>query len=292
MLAVEVPYRDLVFPLYRTDKIDGIRCLTQLPVWKDATCEPVSRALKPIPNRWLSGQLAKLPPYLDGELVAGNTFQETMSNVMTHDGWGFPFKYVVFDHFENPDIGYLKRVAILRQLMKDLPTWVEFLEPAEETSLDSLLNALGEICKKPYPAEGLIVRPSWSPYKYGRSTPKQKWMVKMKLFNDSEARIIGFKEMRVNRNTPEKNELGYQKRATMKDGMFPGNTLGALLVEDLYTGVKFSLGSGFDTLMREGIWDNRESFMGQIVKYKWQIHGTMDKPRIPIFIGIRDSKDM
>jgi DNA ligase-1 len=66
--------------------------------------------------------------------------------------------------------------------------------------------------------------------------------------------------------------------------------MGALVVRDLATGVIFSIGSGFDDALRFTYWLSPP--IGQIVKYKYFPSGSKDKPRFPIFLGIRDEGDM
>ena len=63
------------------------------------------------------------------------------------------------------------------------------------------------------------------------------------------------------------------------------NTLGALLVKDLLTGVEFGIGSGFNDAQRKEIWENRYEWIGKIVKYKHFAVGAVEAPRFPIFIS-------
>lgn len=69
-------------------------------------------------------------------------------------------------------------------------------------------------------------------------------------------------------------------------------TLGSLLVKPFNGGDLFYIGTGFSALDRQAIWDNRESYIGKIVKFKYQKHGTKDRPRIPVFLSFRDPTDM
>lgn len=69
--------------------------------------------------------------------------------------------------------------------------------------------------------------------------------------------------------------------------MVPSNTLGCLLVEDLKSGVKFGIGSGFNDALRDLIWQNREKYLGATVTYKYQTAGAKNAPRFPVFLGFR-----
>lgn len=45
-------------------------------------------------------------------------------------------------------------------------------------------------------------------------------------------------------------------------------------------------------LARRVHWSDRQALIGKTVKFKYQAIGTKDKPRIPVFLGWRDARDM
>ena len=104
--------------------------------------------------------------------------------------------------------------------------------------------------------------------------------------------MVGFEELMHNKNEQTPDHFGRMKRSSHQEFQFPGGTLGSLIVKDRETGVQFKIGSGFTAEQRNEIWANRKNWENQLVKYKWQKHGTKDKPRIPIFLGKRDARDM
>src|SRR5690606_8348078 len=61
--------------------------------------------------------------------------------------------------------------------------------------------------------EGLILRDPNGPYKYGRSTAREGWMLKLKRFKDSEAEVIGVEEEMHNGNEAKVNALGLTERS-------------------------------------------------------------------------------
>lgn len=300
MLAVDLEefptFHSLRYPMLATPKIDGIRCLTMNYPMGNAKCVPVTRSLNRIPNDWIFNAIAKVcPPGFDGEIISGETFHECQSNVMT--GWGFPtFKYLVFDHHTEYARPYRERIKYARKLIDDMgddkPAWLEYLFPETINSTPELLDALGHRVKQGY--EGLIIRNEVAPYKWGRSTKREQGMVKIKLWGDSEAVVLDVVELMRNQNKAVINERGYLERSSHASNLTPGGTMGSLLVEDVYDKCQFNLGTGrgFTDELRQKIWDNREHFIGKIVKYKFQIHGRKDKPRIPSFVGFRDPRDM
>ncbi|MFM7851045.1 MAG: hypothetical protein ACKO96_03815, partial [Flammeovirgaceae bacterium] len=56
--------------------------------------------------------------------------------------------------------------------------------------------------------EGVMIRGLHGPYKQGRATLKQGWLMKLKEFDDDEAVIIGYEEKMKNNNAAQVNELG------------------------------------------------------------------------------------
>ena len=116
--------------------------------------------------------------------------------------------------------------------------------------------------------------------------------MKIKRFEDSEAVIVGFEELLINNNEPFTGELGQTKRQHLQENKSAGGTLGALVVRDIKTDIKFNIGTGFTDQDRECIWANRHNSLGDIVKYKYQPHGSVEKPRSPVFLGFRGKEDM
>jgi DNA ligase-1 len=49
----------------------------------------------------------------------------------------------------------------------------------------------------------------------------------------------------------------------------------------------FKIGTGFDDATRHLLWAQRDELFGRIVKFKSMLHGTLDAPRHPVFLGFR-----
>jgi len=140
--------------------------------------------------------------------------------------------------------------------------------------------------------EGVMVRSLNGLYKHGRATNREANIFKLKRFTDSEAEIIGFEELFKNMNDKQVNELGNSFRSSHKDNMMAMDTLGALVVRDIKTGVEFNVGSGYTQEVRDEIWANRDKYLGKLAKYKHFEVGVKDKPRFPVFIGMRSEIDL
>ena len=272
---------DLEFPCYCTPKFDGIRCI----LWDGIA---VSRNLKPIRNKYVQEMLADLPDGLDGELILQDTknFNEVSSAIMSEEGEP-NFRYVVFDYIS--DKPYLIRMA---QLEVAVPihkfAWPVF--PSKINNIDEFLQFERSMLEAGF--EGIMIRKADGPYKYGRSSAKEGYLLKWKRFTDSEAEVIGFVEQFHNANPKEKDALGNSKRSQHKENLIPEDTLGSLLVRDLKTGIEFSIGTGFDAETRADLWIARDSLVGKIVKYRYQKAGVKEAPRFPVFLGFRHMDDM
>jgi DNA ligase 1 len=275
----------LKFPLLASPKLDGVRCL----ILKGRA---MSRTMKYIPNAHVQKLFGRRSLNgLDGELIVGpatspNVYRDTMSGVMSD--MGKPnVTYYVFDDFTY-DGGFEERLKATKNLeprsniISVKHTYVR--SPNELNALEGKFLAQG--------FEGVMLRHPEGPYKQGRSTLKEGWLLKLKRFVDAEARVVGFRELMHNHNKAVINELGYQERSSKKAHLKPAGVLGALVVKDLTTDVEFEIGSGFNASDRAAIWDHRMKLVGQLVKYKSQPTGVKDRPRFPVFLGWRDRRDL
>ena len=265
-----------------TPKIDGIRALI-------VNGEAVTRSFKIFPNNYIRNTLRKIAiEGMDGEIVVkGKSFNEISGDVMREDGKP-DFVYKVFDICDNPLEPYYSRMEHLSKCPQ-LPH-IEYVLPVIINNETELLAYETKVLSEGY--EGVMLRSPGSPYKYGRSTLKESYLLKLKRFVDNEAIILEVYEKMSNQNEAEKDAFGRTKRSTALSGQIPADTLGGFRVKDLKSGIEFGIGSGFDDRLREEVWSHRENYIGKIVKYKSQKIGEKDAPRFPVFLGFRDSKDM
>ena len=279
MLACEANLKALKFPVLASPKLDGVRALVRDGV-------VLSRSLKPIPNRHVQMMFGR--PELegfDGELILGDpthpeAYRRTVSAVMSIEG-EHAVDFHVFDRWDR-DYPY-KEVSLSYWLV--IPIYstpihnMEELEDYEVAMLD-----------KGY--EGVMLRDPQSPYKFGRSTAKEGYLLKLKRFADSEAEIIGFEELMHNHNEATLNETGHHERSTKQDGLLPADTLGALIVRDIHSGVEFKIGTGFTAAERQKFWNLMATIRGALVKYRYFPTGSKEKPRFPSFQGFRHHIDL
>lgn len=274
---------DLRYPLLASIKLDGIRAVVRDGVL-------LSRSLKPIPNRYVQSILGR-PEFngLDGELMVNGTFQAVTSAFMSEDGEP-DFYYAVFDNTQNPGLPFAIRLATLDQF----PTSPHLRKVVQvDVRSASELQAVYERALAEG-HEGIMVRSLEGRYKHGRSTLREGILLKWKPFADSEATVVGFEERMHNGNEATTNALGRTERSSHQANLVPMGTLGALVCSNQakWPGVTFNVGTGFDDATRAKIWANRSGYIGATIRFKFQAIGTVDKPRIPVFEGLRSAEDM
>lgn len=298
MLACEADLDTIKFPVIASPKLDGIR----------ATVTPqglLTRSLKEVPNRHVFELLSQQVLWgMDGELIVGDptakdVYRQTVSGVMTKAGTPeFTFRVFDFVSFDE-DAGepwevhysYTRRAELLELLVKEFKSSAVVMHDIMVCDDLLQLRAYEEAClEKGY--EGLILRDPNSGYKFGRSTAKEGLLLKLKRFQDSEAEILEVIEEMHNTNEAKTNALGRTERSSAKAGKVGKGRMGALRVKDVKSGVEFELGTGFDDSDKAAFWKARSSCVGRLVKYKFFPIGVKDKPRHPVYLGMRDKKDM
>jgi DNA ligase-1 len=286
MLASKCERPDLLpFPVLATPKLDGIRCLK-------IGGKALTRSYKPISNRFAREWIeANLPDGVDGELMLRDgTFSETTGAIGRRDGQP-DFVFHVFDYVTDsittPYAERMKRLAAL-------PDWVRIVKvlPLLIRNVAELAAYEEECVAAGY--EGVMVRTPHSPYKCGRSTEREAWLLKIKRFEDAEAVVLEPYEGMSNQNAAEQDAFGRTKRSLAQAGMIGRGELGGFVVRHIETGVEFRLGynhvvGGMD---RVTLWMKREALIGRVVKFSHQPSGAKEAPRFPKFIGFRESWDM
>lgn len=293
MLASPIEEKDLVklrYPLYLSEKLDGVRCLIHPELGA------IARSFKPIPNLHTFEKLTD--PQLhgfDGEIMLRNRaeFSNVISSVMSEEGHP-DFVFYVFDDFTNHKDDYYDRVVRL----------IKRIEKMEEDPAYKHVELLIQYtCKTPQEvkeryddmvangAEGVIVRSPLAPYKSGRSTVREQFLLKMKPMHDTEGVIVGYEPLRTNTNVAKHDLFGLTERSSHKAGLVEQSTLGALILEHPKFG-KVKVGTGFSQALRDYIWQNREELKGQEVTFAYQKVGMKNKPRFPSFLKMKNIHSM
>jgi len=295
-IETEADYDKLQYPLIASPKIDGIRVLC------DPKLGPVTRSLKPIPNKYIREYLSDpMFHYFDGEIVADRNFgldcgfNASQSAVMSQAGTP-EFSYLVFDSFAMHEMKcpYTTRQQDMwNQLAKYNHTNVYGLETLIINSRVHLDKYEEQMVSQGF--EGIMLRNPAGHYKCGRSTLNEGILLKLKRFQDAEAEVIGMEYLERNMNEAFKDERGYQKRSAHQANKIQDMTMMGKLhcraINGHFAGVEFDIGSGFDEAERREICHMHETgqLVNKVLTFKYQHHGSKNAPRTPIFKAFREN---
>ena len=282
---------ELIYPVAGSPKIDGFRCLIDEQI-------PKTSSMKPFMNKFVQKELSgyKELEGFDGEMIVGklndpNIFELSSGPLRRFEGEP-DFTLWVFNCTLNPKCSYEQRWLDLiaegkpdtiHPRIRILPQRLLY-SPEEILAYEEVQLSRG--------FEGIMLQSLHAPWKNGRATFKEKYVFKRKPFVDEEAIIIDFVEQLENTNEQVTNELGRSKRSSHQAGMIPKGTLGKFLVKNKRWG-EFAVGLGKLTQLEAlKVWDNREVYLGQIITFRYQEHGSQDKPRQPRFRRFRPDWDI
>lgn len=283
----------LRYPVLASVKLDGIRCLK-------VDGRALSKSFKPIRNDHIRAAIEQhFPEGCDGEIMpdAVDDFGDVASAVMKKEGEP-AFKYAVFDWVKNDVLTEEYRDRYLRVSAWSgwtLPEVQRFGYPVEHILCHDAVALHAYILKTVEAGhEGVMIRSLTGPYKNGKSTLREQHLVKIKPFQDAEARIVDFQELERNHNEQKLDAFGLAKRSTHKDNKVAGGTLGALIVETLDGKTRFNVGTGFTAAVRAEIWASQDKYRGKLITYKYLAIGMQagGLPRHPGFKCFRDQDDM
>lgn len=283
MLASPVDLSVLEYPVLCTPKLDGIRCVI-------VDGKPYTRAMKPIPNEYIRSMLSSAElSGMDGELMVYGDFNTVQSAVMNRKGTP-NFVYCVFDSFRSDilQLSYNERIKNLA--IHKYPDFIRIVSPVKITSEKYLLEYLDNCIDAGY--EGIMIRTPDGPYKFGRSTVKEGYLLKLKKFHDDEGELVEVIEKMHNANELEQDGLGYAKRSSKKENLVHANTAGSCTIrwKDLEFNVGF--GPGITDTIKQDIWDNRENLKGSLVKFSYQDLSKDGVPRFGKFLCFRHKDDL
>lgn len=289
MLSADVSDVDLStlrYPLLASPKLDGVRCI----VWEGVA---YSRNAKPIRNHFVQ-DWAKNFHNIDGELIVGsptqgNVLGRTQSGVMSFDGEP-NFSFYLFDCVEWPAPQFRRRLNAVHNEHEGEQRIV--LVGHTEVHDAQQLQGFEERCLiAGY--EGVMLRDPDGPYKHGRSTLREGYLMKLKQFTDGEAVVIRLEEGCENQNEMERDELGRAKRSRAMSRLVPSGMVGTIVALDPTWG-ELRIAPGTMThYERQMFWRrhiNNEPLplVGRTIHWRSFGYGIKDKPRFPRFYGIRE----
>lgn len=269
------------FPVYASTKIDGFRSMVQCGVL-------VSRNGLPVKNRELQARYGrKQYEGLDGELTDGpangdDVFHRTSSVVKKATADASQTTFNVIDRVTT------KPIYDLRTRVEELSchTKVEDgLVTIRQVPIEGILSL------KKFEAkclaqgfEGVMLRRAdqgaypQKPGKENRSTLREFYLCRVKRFEQAEATIVSISYLEHNLN---EDRTGTGRRSSKKANVEVDETqIGGALLRDCVTGKEFSTSVAREALRRWEGWQDERLWKGKKVRYKYQLVGTVDKPRI------------
>ena len=277
--SIHTAFELLRFPVYGSPKIDGVRATVRDGV-------VYARSGDPIRNRLVQEKFRHLS-WFDGELTIGDITAQDLcrktSGIVNSiekpiDGISFN----VFDHVRYALDPFETRLARINGKDISIVPQVLLHNLAEVERYEDEMLALG--------FEGVMLRNIDAPYKHGRATLREGFLMKLKRFTDAEFKVIGFVERQHNGNAKTQDAFGRSKRSSAKANKSGRGDLGAIVVEGPCG--PFQCGSGWSDAERAEIWSNQDSYMGRLAKIKYFAKGMKDAPRHPSFIAWRDPSDL
>lgn len=292
-------------------KYDGVR--VQISDWHEAAnavdrrkgrtvlTKTCTRSNGYVPNDYIRALLDQLPVGLDGELVAADSssesgeaqFSTTMSAVSAKAGEP-DFLYIVYDYSseQSKNRSYAHRLDLAEFLCKEafnrrLPNWLSFSYGVPVRSKDEIDTLVAELVEEGY--EGAILRRTDLPHVQGRSTRKLPAVQRIKAWADCEARIID-----VIAETWHDCETNRKLRPDLIGQ--PKDFASSFLCEGVpgtrFAGVQFRAPlSVTDQVAREYL-QSKHSIVGQLAKVRYLAAGVVDRPRLPVCVGIRSDFDV
>ena len=294
MLSIDIKDATIKYPKLVSYKLDGIRFIVH------PLLGMVTRALKPIPNIRIR---EKFQPLLDiairdniifdGEIYSHKlTFQQMISVVMTHDTTVNVDK-VKFHCFEcvaedTKNAPFIKRNADIKVLLSKETDLVMIVNQRIVNSKEEVDKLYRRALSDGY--EGLILRSEKSPYKFGRSTLREEYMLKVKPFKTFDSYIICVEQSTKVDPLVDKtiNELGRSVTSKKKDDRILIEKASAFWVNYGFYKVKVSLAMTDEEKIE--VWKNRKSYIGRMIEYRGMLVGSKDVPRHPTFIRFRDDR--
>lgn len=271
----------LHYPLVVSPKLDGVRCI----VWEGVA---YSRNAKPIRNRFVQ-EWARKYHNIDGELIVGSPIEglvlnRTQSGVMAFDGEP-DFTFHLFDCIESDDRRFVNRRNLVAYEHRGEPS-ITVVPHLTAINMAELLSFESQWLDQGY--EGLMARDPNGPYKHGRSTLREGYLMKLKRFVDGEGVVVRLEEGNHNTNELQRDELGRAKRSHNSSGLVGNGMVGQIWVR-LASGEEMKLAPGtMSHAERVHFWQNPNLIIGKTAHWRAFGYGQKDTPRFPRFYGIRE----
>lgn len=272
------------YPVACSAKLDGIRAIVTNDGVMSATLKRLGnlhmQACLNYPTLFgLDGELVVGLPYTDPNNPDDDVFNRTTGAIRRKEGKP-DFKFYVFDNFIYQTVNYQNRWIDFINF-KFMNQHIVILEQRICYCWEQAIKYEEELISQGY--EGMMARTLDSPYKQGRVTIKEGYILKRKPLEQDEAVVEAVYEQQKNNNTKTKDALGNSVRSSHKDNKIGKGTLGGITLRSLRWEDTFNCGTiiGGTKEWRQEMWNNPELIIGKTMTYVYQGYGSIDKPRQP-----------
>jgi len=294
-------YSDILFPKLASIKLDGIRALvksstmfsSKMHILKNTNLQKFVDFLNGYPEWIFDGEL-----YSHGDAFSSHQSVLSYSNPLPENMCFYIFDMVSVEAWNNGE-GYDAFEARYKNLLLLKPRAPEFIKVVEQVLVNDV-NDVKKMFDKAVKAgyEGLMLRDPQSPYKHGRSTKRQNYLLKLKKWIDYDAKIISVEELKgIKDGIPrDRTPTGRLKPVYKKAHLEGKGTFGHFVVEldpeQFEPGTTMIIGSwkGLTRELRDEIWGDPDKYIGEWIRFKGQHCGVKDRPRIPKEVEFRDPK--
>jgi DNA ligase-1 len=293
MKASDFEEESLCFPYLGSPKLDGYRAFSEGGVIRTSSGNVISNHHTRVlfSGFDFSG--------LDGELIVGhwadrNAFHNTSGPVRRATGMP-EVKWYIFDDRTNPALPFEERLANAKTRVQDMKKYgnvnIEIVPHIMLNDRAALAQFERDALESGF--EGVMLRDPAGPYKFGRSTVKENWLLKVKRFISEEATILALEEQVENTNASDVDNFGRAKKSTNKETQIGTGMVGAFVVSSDLWAEDFRISASSMTHKeRQYAWQNQQEYVGELARFKYFPHGVVDVPRHGVFESIRGKEDL
>jgi len=289
----------ITFPCLAQKKIDGMKMIIRSD--NQGGMEFFGRSMKPITNQWIIEKfsaifedIAVLSGWVfEGELQAGDSFEGCDGLLSAKYREFDDVIYHMFDEISDMSLPYSDRWSVVAATVNAIDhPMVMAVHGLRIKDMDGLM-LFHDINDRDPGLDGTIVRWEDSIYKPGKRTENEKYVLKIKDFQDIEVEIVAVNELLNNHNEGFTNPLGRTERSTAQDSRIAGGTLGSFTCQ-MPSGAIFAVGSfrGMSRDTGQKLWDRREELSGKLIKIKYMRLSQYGVPIHPVYLGFRDPIDL
>jgi hypothetical protein len=305
----------LTYPLIVTIKKDGVHAIPrlgelrtraiksqELPLIKNKQIQEAAKCLKEFSTKYKFAinmeiyahglPLNELIMFVNTEDINTKTHHDKIRNQVSTLTQPFHYytrlpsnlEFYIFDAVREGDehLPYKDRLAAITRLgIMQCPRTTVVL-PVMVNNKEELLVEYKNALDMGF--EGLVMRRPDSPYKYGRSTFKEGYFLKLKPFEEFTGIIVQINERMLNFNESMESSEGYAVKSKAGNNV-EGSGIAATATV-MWEGKEVKVTLNGTESERVKIWNERESYIGKELVFSGMSYGSKDVPRFPRIVKI------